>query len=102
MDEKMYTIVLENGTTIQNLHLNGNNFVSQNPINPEIFDGNLGVVTISNGETEEIHHNMGLVQVTQMEDEYWFILRDIPENEIANAKLRSDIDYLAMMTDIEI
>lgn len=102
MNDNIYTITLEDGTQIENLRLNGNNYISQNPISSEIFDGNLGTVTISDGETEEIHTNMGLVQITQMNGEYWFVLRDIPESEIAAAKLRSDVDYLAMMSDVEI
>lgn len=102
MNEKNYTITLEDRTKIENLRLNGNNFISQEQINPEIFDGNLGEVTINDGENNEVHENMGLVQVTQMGEEYWFVLRDIPASEIANAKLRSDLDYLAMMADVEI
>lgn len=102
MDEKIYTITLKDGTQIENLRMNGNNFISQEQINPEIFDGNLGEVTINDGENDEVHENMGLVQVTQMGDEYWFVLRDIPASEIANEKLRSDLDYLAMMADVEI
>lgn len=102
MDEKIYTITLKDGTQIENLRMNGNNFISQEQINPEIFDGNLGEVTINDGENDELHENMGLVQVTQMGDEYWFVLRDIPASEIANKKLRSDLDYLAMMADVEI
>lgn len=102
MDEKIYTITLDDGTQIENLRLNGNNFISQEQIDPEIFEGNLSTVTINDGETDEVHENMGLVQVTQMGDEYWFVLRDVPDNEIANAKLRSDLDYLAMMADVEI
>lgn len=102
MEEKIYTITLEDGTQIENLRMNGNNFISQEQINPEIFDGNLGEVTINDGENDELHENMGLVQVTQMGDEYWFVLRDIPASEIANKKLRSDLDYLAMMADVEI
>lgn len=102
MNEKIYTITLEDGTQIENLRMNGNNFISQKQIDPEIFDGNLGEVTINDGENDEIHENMGLVQVLQMGDEYWFVLRDVPASEIANAKLRSDLDYLAMMADVEI
>ena len=102
MDEKIYTITLEDGTQIEHLRMNGNNFISQEQINPEIFDGNLGEVTINDGENDEVHENMGLVQVTQMGDEYWFVLRDVPASEIANEKLRSDLDYLAMMADVEI
>ena len=102
MNEKIYTITLEDGTQIENLRMNGNNFISQKQIDPEIFDGNLGEATINDGENDEIHENMGLVQVLQMGDEYWFVLRDVPASEIANAKLRSDLDYLAMMADVEI
>lgn len=102
MDEKIYTITLKDGTRIENLRMNGNNFISQEQINPEIFDGNLGEVTINDGENDEVHENMGLVQVTQMGDEYWFVLIDVPAYEIANEKLRSDLDYLAMMIDVEI
>lgn len=102
MDEKIYTITLRDGTQIENLRMNGNNFISQEQINPEIFDGNLEKVTINDGENDEVHENMGLVQVAQMGDEYWFVLRDIPASEIANEKFRSDLDYLAMMVDVEI
>lgn len=102
MDERIYTITLEDGTQIRNLYMNGTNFVSQEEIKPEIFYGKLGTVTISNGEMEETHTNMEFVQVMKIDDEYYFVLIDIPENEIRNRKLRSDLDYLAMMTDIEI
>lgn len=36
------------------------------------------------------------------EEEYWFILRDVPENELAFIKLQSDIEYIAMMSEIEL
>lgn len=101
MDEKIYTITLEDGTQIENLRMNGNNFISQDQIDPEIFDGNLGEVTINDGEKDEVHKNMALVQVTQMGNEYWFVLRDVPQSEIEAAKLRSDVDYLGMMSNIE-
>lgn len=102
MDEKTYTITLEDGTVIDNLHLNGNNFISQEPIDQEIFYGNLGTVIISNGENEETHKNMELIKLDKIDDNYWFILMEIPESKIFMAKLRSDMDYLAMMTDINI
>lgn len=102
MNEKIYTITLDDGTVIEPLRLNGNNFISQREITPEIFEGNLVNVTISDGEMKEIHKNMDLVQITKTENEYWFILRDLTTSEIEKAKLRSDLDYVMMMTDIEI
>lgn len=102
MNEKIYTITLEDGTQITNLRMNGNNFVSQNPINPEIFEGKLGEVIISDGATNERHTNMELVQIMPFEGEYYFVLIDIPESQLKERKLRSDVDYIAMMSDIDI
>lgn len=101
MEEKLYTIMLEDGTTINDLYLNGNNFISQTKLTQEVFEGRLGTVTISDGEYEETHHNMELVQITETDGEYWFVLIDIPKSQLENSKIRSDVDYLAMMSGIE-
>ena len=45
---------------------------------------------------------MECVQVTKNADEYWFVLRDITDSERASIKLRSDVEYLAMMTGVEL
>lgn len=101
MNEKIYTITLDDGTRIENLHLNGNNFISREKLAPSDFDGKLSKIIINDGETDEVYTNMTLVQVTKMGNEYWFVLRKIPEREIKEAKLRADLDYLAMMTNVE-
>lgn len=105
--EKTYTVELADGTLIEGLKLNGNNFVSLAEIDPDIFDNNTAPVTITendgvNEPVAEVHENMELVQVTQMELEWWFILRDISEGELRDIKVRSDIDYIAMMSDIDL
>lgn len=99
-EERVYTIFLADGTKLTNLRLNGNNFISETPVTQEMFIHNLGSVTISDGEIIERHINMDLVQITQMGDEYWFVLRDITEEEMMQAKLRADLDYLFMMTGL--
>lgn len=93
---------LADGTVIDNLKLNGNNFISPVEIDETIFDGNCLNVTINDGEKDDVHTNMELVQITKMGEEYWFILRDVPENELAFIKLQSDIEYIAMMSEIEL
>ena len=104
MDEKLYSITLEDGTVLNNLRLNGNNFISRTPIEESVFDGNLGTVTFSDGTHEDVHHDMQLVRFSEddVPGEYWFVLIDIPESELRYAKLRSDIDYVSMMTDLEL
>lgn len=102
MAEKIYKITLADGTEINNLKLNGNNYISATSIEPEIFVGNCSPVVISSGDDNEIHNNMDLVQVTEVNGEYWFVLRDLSNEELAQIKIRSDIEYLAMMSNIEL
>ena len=59
-------------------------------------------VVISDGEVEETHNNMELVQITPMGEEYWFVLRDISKAEMEKIKMQSDIEYIAMMAGVEL
>ncbi len=102
MEEKKYQITLADGTILSDLKLNGNNYISKEQIAPELFDGNCSPVVISDGTTDEIHNDMELVQVTESGGEYWFVLRDITEKELATIKMQSDIEYVAMMAGIEL
>lgn len=102
MEEKIYKITLADGTVIQNLRLNGNNYISTEIITEDMFIDNCSTVTINNGEKDAVHTNMELVQVAKYDDEYWFILRKLSDKELRDIKTRSDIDYIAMMTDIEL
>lgn len=102
MDKKIYTLTLDDGTEITDLRLNGNNFISDKEVTPDTFNGKLSTVAISDGEISETYHNMALVNITQYGEEYWFILREMSEQELQNLKNRADIDYIAMMADINI
>lgn len=102
MNEKIYKVTLADGTVIENLRLNGNNYISDKELSADMFLGNLGTVTINDGEKDTVYENMSLVQLAKYDDEYWFILRTMTKKELQEIKNRSDIDYIAMMTDIEL
>lgn len=102
MDEKNYKVTLADGTVIDNLKLNGNNYISEKELSADMFLGNLGTVTINDGEKDVVYENMTLVQLAKYDDEYWFILRTMTKKELQEIKNRSDIDYIAMMTDVEL
>jgi len=102
MDEKIYSITLADGTVIENLRLNGNNYISNEPVNSAIFDNNCSPVMINDGTVIDAHDNMELVQVTEVNGKYWFVLRDISFEELKQIKIQSDIEYLAMMTGVEL
>ena len=102
METKTYTITLADGTVLSGLRLNGDNYISNEPFDTSIFEDNLSPVVISDGENEVVHENMAFVQTTQMGEEYWLVLRDMSENELRQIKMQSDIEYIAMMSDIEL
>ena len=92
-------IALSNGTELTGLELNGNNYISKEALTEETFNDGLSPVVI-NGEE---HEQMALVQCIQHADgRTWFILRDVTAEEVAQAKLRADIDFLALMTDVKL
>ena len=97
-----YSITLADETVIENLTLNGNNFVSSDPIDPLVFVNNCSPIIISDGENTETHENAELVQVVNRNGKYYIVLRDITDQELRDRKIRSDIDYLAMMTDTDL
>lgn len=102
MNEKNYSITLADGTVLSGLRLNGNNYISDTAPDAAAFEANCSPVVISDGTTEEAHSNMELVQITQVGGEYWFVLRDISAAELDEIKTRADIEYLAMMANVEL
>lgn len=103
MEEKTFKIVLADGTSLEGLGLNGNNFISSKKLTEDTFEGNLSHVVIedSEGNTEE-HDNMALVQIAKYGKEYWFVLRELSAQEIRDAKIQANIEYIAMMSDIDL
>lgn len=99
MADKTYTVTLSDGTKIENLTLNGNNFISTTAVTEDQFDGKLKSVTITDSEGgEEKHENMLLVQVSHpAESEWWFILADKTEEQIKQEQLEQSI---ASLTDM--
>lgn len=98
-----FKIALSNGREIDDLTLNGNNFISEVEITEDIFKGGLDGVTITSSEgAEEYHEHMSLVQIEHIDGVFRFVLRDLTQYELDQAKTRSDIEYLAMMTDVDI
>ena len=102
MDEKIYKITLADGTVIDNLRLNGNNYISDKELTADVFLGNLAKVIVNDGERDTVYENMELVQIVKYDEEYWFVLRTMTKKELQDLKNRADIDYLAMMSDIEL
>lgn len=102
----MYTIILSDGSKLENLSLNGNNFITSQEITEETFRGKLSRVKIEcddDGMMSDIcgeFSNVELVQCKKYGAEYWFILREIPQEKFETLRLAGNIDYVAMMTGV--
>lgn len=103
--EKSWKITLSDGTQLKDLKLNGNNFISEEEITKDIFDGKLSKVIIEGKENEQDikreYERMELIQIVHNEDGYYFALRELSQDEIDKQKIQGDIEYLAMMTDVD-
>lgn len=118
---KTYTISFADGTKLENLTLNAgaNTFHSASEITPEMFDGNLSEVHISASDGDmtgcaypDTLRDAELVQIMQPADTpdgtWQFILREIPEDEVAKAKAEkrftsleaANDDLVLMMADL--
>ena len=107
--DKTYTLTIEgqNSThTLANLTMNGTNYVSETEVNtsdwPSVFkltatdnDGNI---------TETIEHAKLIQQETYPWDagKYYLAFAAVSQQEIANAQLQSEIEYIAMMADVDL
>lgn len=99
MADKTYTVTLSDGSKLENLTLNGNNFISTTAISEDHFNGKLKGVFITDSDgKEEKHENMVLVQVTHpSDDQWWFILADKSKDQIKQEQLEESIANLTDM-----
>lgn len=109
---KTYTITFADGTRLENLTLNNgaNTFHSASEITAETFNGKLSEVHIAASDGDmtgcaypDTLHDAELVQIMQPADTpdgtWQFILREIPENEIAKAKIEKRFSSLEAAND---
>lgn len=101
MEEK-YTLTLSDGTEMKDLKMNGNNFIAPAEVKESDFEGKLMTVEVSNGEETQVMSNCDLVQITKVGNEWWFVLREMTDEELRLRKMSANIDYIAMMTDVDI
>ena len=99
----MFKLILADGTEIKNLTRNGDNFISDTKVDESLFAGNLTTLTITDGEDVTIEmNNAELIQQIEYQGKYWLCFRELSARELKDMALESQIQYLAMMTDVDI
>lgn len=77
----MYKITLHDGTVLENLELNGNNYIAEGVIEDSVFADNLATVTITDGTTTETYEDMVLLSNRVDGGHSWFILGEKTEQQ---------------------
>ena len=85
----MYKITLADGTELNDLVLNGNNFIAQTEVSDAVFKGNMATVTITNledGTTEQIEDGVLLSNIVR-DGCSWIVLgQKTPEQKAEEAR----------------
>lgn len=93
----MYKITLADGTTLENLVLNGNNYISPTAVNDAVFKDNMANVAITNledGTTEQITDGVLLSNIVR-DGKSWIVLGE----KSAEEKRQETID--STFTDLQ-
>ena len=95
-------ITLQDGTVLENLKLNGNNFISDTIIETSTFQDNLGNVQIEDSEGNITEYRfMKLIQNIVVDGKSWFILAEQSENDLLKARLKATEDALTFLMDMQ-
>jgi hypothetical protein len=94
----MIDIVLSDGREIKDLKVNGSCLVSMKSVNSELLTDEMLKKIIIKGV---VYENITLVKKWENNLETWISLRQKTDDEIWKEKALSDLDYFAMMANID-
>ena len=101
--EKTFTITLGNGTVLEELRLNGNNYISKTELTAEMFTSEaLAEVTIDDGEIVKVIEDAVLIQAIQCMGEYWFIIAEKSAEQKEKEALQAKANRAEAVTDYNI
>lgn len=97
-----YTIRLADGTELKKLTKNGDNFVSKTAVDESIFEYNTDTITITDEDgNETVLNNAEFIQQMEFPDGFYICFREKSPMELYMENTQSQIDYIAMMADVE-
>lgn len=102
----MNKIVLEDGKEIELIDLDKviGCFVTSDDISFETFKNNMRTIMVVIDGVESTFHNTYLTFIDKDEEtgKTRFGFREYSEEDLRQIKIRADIDYIAMMCDVEL
>ncbi len=93
----MYKITLSDGTELDNLTLNGNNYIAEGEVKSDFFDGKLDKVIITDGTDTQTYTDMALLNCAYNKDgkTYIVLAEKTDEEKAAEA-------YNTALTDLQV
>lgn len=95
----MINIELSDGSVIQNLEINGNCLISENNIKNELLTDDMLSEIVIDGVT---YKNVTLVGKWVQDNKIWLAFRQKSEDEIWKEQCKSNLDYIAMMSNVDL
>ena len=92
----MYTRTVSDGRRLENLTVNGTNFVSKTKVDEGIFRNNLASVVIYDGKTERTYENLVFVQQMEWADgTYYLAFREKTRMELLTEEITENSTGMA-------
>lgn len=101
----MYKIELANGTILDNLELNGNNFILDGELDKDVFKGNLDNITITDDEGNVIEYKDMKVAFARIGMQETFVLLEKTKADKDREMLEqthADLVYLSIMAGVDL
>lgn len=105
MEKEKFQITLADGTVIEGLTQNGDNYVSETEVNVAVFESNCSPMTITGSDsTEVLYQNGEFIRQAHFPgvQGYYLAFRDKTANELALEEIQAKIEYIGMMANIEL
>lgn len=95
----MHKITLADGTVLDNLELNGNNYIAEGAIDNAVFKDNLATVTITDGTTAETYDDLVLRSNRVENGRSWLVFGQKTQQEKAMERLAELESQNQMLTE---
>lgn len=99
----MYKITLADGTKLENLELNGNNYIAEGVVDDSVFKDNLATVTITDGTETTTYEDMVLLSHRVDGGRSWIVLGEKSAQDKAMERIYSMLSSNAdSITDVQV
>lgn len=94
---EIYELTFSNGLKLPNIRMNGNNYISNTEVTKEMLSDGLSTVTIKGSDNNEtVMKDVEIIQIARYTDGWYFILREIPEEEKKSINIETELTNLQL------